>query len=189
MSRYSTHLDQNNSTICIFSVHILFPLHVPASPHSSHSLTDLPSSPPPPPPPPPPQSVPARLCKFAPDNSGRSVPTAGVVAAAAAVTACYPAGVMAARLPLSPSFLPSFLPLFPPSALLSLSFFHPSFHTLELGGYSFASPLLAHFRRPSFAVSVPLSQLYFTAPLPLFLLPSSLHILLPPVSHPPPPQQ
>lgn len=53
--------------------------------------------------------MPAWQCKSAQDNSGPTAPTAGVVAATVAGTACYPAGVMAARLP---SFLSSFFPIF-----------------------------------------------------------------------------
>lgn len=74
-------------------------------------------------------SVPARLCKFAPDNSGRIVPASGVVAAAVAVTACYSAGVMTACLILFPSCLPPFFPFLPSvSGLLPcLSFISLSF--------------------------------------------------------------
>lgn len=66
------------------------------------------------------------------DNSGQIMPTAGVVAAATAVTACYPAGEMAACVPLfilsvPPSYLPSFLPFFKAVSLLLLRVFPANF--------------------------------------------------------------
>lgn len=90
------------------------------------------------------------------DNSGRIMPTAGVVAAATAVTACYPAGEMAPYVPLLiwpvlPSFLPSF-PFFPSSASIQLIFSpshvltsHSPFHQPSLTALvvlsAFSSPL------------------------------------------------
>lgn len=132
MSGYSIHLVQNNSTI-----YILVHLPLLACPCSLSSLCSL-------------ASVPAWQCKFAGDNSGRTMPTSGVVAAAVAVTACYPAGVMAAWLPL----------LFP-----------------HLTQFCFVLP--AHFHRPSFTDSLPLSQflpfcILLLAPPPLPLASPSL---------------
>lgn len=157
MSRYSIHLDQNNSAIFIF-VHLLLSTCLC---FSSLLLLDTPA-------PPPLECVPASLCKFAPDNSGRTVPTSGVVAAAVAETACYPAGVMAAWLPLLPPFLP--LLLCPPCS--------PSLSFIFLPLTRSNSVLLCPSRSLSQAVihcfctliSV-FPSLYFIARLPLFLSP------------------
>lgn len=106
------------------------------------------------------QCVPAWRSGSVQDNSGRMMPTAGVVAAATALTACYPAGEMAACVPLLiSSALPSF-PFFPPSASIQL-IFSPS-HVLT-----------SHFpfHQPSLTASVALSAFSpFSSSFPLAFL-------------------
>jgi len=86
-------------------------------------------------------SIPVSCYKFAPDNGGCSMPTSGVVAAAVAVTACYPAEIMTAWLLLLSSFLSS-----PAILVLPSSFYLP--HTishLSSTGHCFSYKLDGHF--------------------------------------------